>query len=149
VGGSSCEYKHQSKVPSTSNARQLIATFLGFVAVSGLSLHGYATTGHGGIYGNTSNAITLNSNTIILFAFVLAVAFALSWLYLLAARAFTKQFIWITGILNIVIGVGTAIYYLYRHYWSAGIVFAIFAVFSIFCFISWLVLRSVRKASVL
>ena len=62
----------------------------------------------------------------------------LSWLYLLAARAFTKQFIWITGILNIVFGIGTAVYYLYRHQYAAGIVFAVFAVFSIFCFITWI-----------
>lgn len=54
------------------------------------------------------------------------------------ARAFTKQFIWITGILNIAIGVGTAVYYFVRHYYSAAIVFAIFSVFSIVIFISWI-----------
>lgn len=73
-----------------------------------------------------------------LFAFVLAVAFALSWAYFTAARAFTKQFIWITGILNIVFGIGTCIYYFYRHYYSAAVVFAIFSIFSIICFISWI-----------
>ena len=144
MGRHTSEYPFGAIDNDVIDSYQLIATFLGFIAVSGLSLHGYASTSHGGIYGNTSNAITLNSNTIILFAFVLVVAFVLSWAYLLAARAFTKQFIWITGILNIVIGVGTAIYYLYRHYWSAGIVFALFAVFSIFCFISWFVRRSLK-----
>ena len=105
--------------------------------MSGISLHGFASSQTGSIY-QGANRFTLNSNTIILFAFVLVVAFVLSWLYLLAARAFTKQFIWITGILNIVFGIGTAIYYLYRHQWGAGIVFAIFALFSIFCFITWI-----------
>lgn len=39
---------------------------------------------------------------------------------------------------NIAFGVGTAIYYLYRHYYSAGIVFALFSIFTIICFISWI-----------
>ena len=34
--------------------------------------------------------------------------------------------------------VGTAIYFLYRRLWGAGIVFAIFAIFAIICFISWI-----------
>ena len=114
-----------------------LLTFLGFIAVSGISIHGYATNHSGGIY-DDRNSFSINSNTIILFAFVLVVAFVLSWLYLLAARLFTKQFIWITGILNCVLGFGTAIYYLYRRQYSAGIVFLIFAVFSVFCFITWI-----------
>ncbi|KAI9870598.1 MAG: putative choline transporter, neither null mutation nor overexpression affects choline transport, partial [Pleopsidium flavum] len=118
----------------------LILTFLGFAAVSGLSIQGYSSnksyTG-GGIYGSHNN-FSLNTNTVVLFAFVLCVAFVLSWLYFTMARAFTKQFIWITGILNIVVGVATAVYYFTRHYYSAAIVFAIFSVFTIFCFISWI-----------
>lgn len=54
------------------------------------------------------------------------------------ARAFTKQFIWITGILQIVFGIGTAIYYFIKHYYSAAIVFGIFGIFAIICFISWI-----------
>lgn len=118
----------------------LIATFLGFVAVSGISLYRYSRYqgfNGGGIY-NSPNDFSLNTNTLILFVFVLVVAFVVSWLYFLAARAFTKQFIWITGILNCAIAVATAVYYLYRRLWGAGIVFAIFAAFAIFCFISWI-----------
>ncbi|KAI4171323.1 MAG: hypothetical protein LQ346_008754 [Caloplaca aetnensis] len=118
----------------------LILTFLGFAAVSGLSLQGYASnkqSAGGGIY-DASNDFSLNTNTIVLFAFILAVAFILSWAYFTAARAFTKQFIWITGILHIAFGIGTCIYYFYRHYYSAAIVFALFSVFSIICFISWI-----------
>ena len=59
-------------------------------------------------------------------------------MYFLLARAFTKQFIWISGILQIVFGIGTAILYFVRHYYSAAIVFTIFAVFYIICFISWI-----------
>ncbi|KAL8914559.1 MAG: hypothetical protein Q9171_000912 [Xanthocarpia ochracea] len=118
----------------------LILTFLGFVAVSGLSLQGYASNksfSGGGIY-NSPNDFSLNTNTIVLFAFVLVCAFVFSWAYFTAARAFTKQFIWITGILHIVFGIGTCIYYFYRHYYSAAVVFALFSVFSIICFISWI-----------
>ncbi|MCJ1313792.1 putative choline transporter, neither null mutation nor overexpression affects choline transport [Agyrium rufum] len=118
----------------------LILVFLGFAAVSGISINGYQTNklfNGGGIY-NSDNTFSLNTNTIVLFAFVLVVAFVLSWGYFLAARAFTKQFIWITGILQIVFGFGTAVYYLVRGYYSAGIVFALFAVFSVVCFISWI-----------
>lgn len=118
----------------------LIAVFLGFIAVSGLSLYRYSRYHNfngGGIYGS-SNDFGLNTNALVLLVFVLVVAFVLSWAYFLAARAFTKQFVWITGILNCVMAVGTAVYYLYRHLWGAGIVFALFAVFAIFCFISWI-----------
>jgi len=69
---------------------------------------------------------------------VLSVALVFSWGYFLCARAFTKQFVWLTGILNVALAVGTAVYYLYKHLWGAGIVFAIFAVFAIVCFISWI-----------
>ena len=131
------------------------------MAVSALSIQGYASQksySGGGIYGSHNN-FSLNTNTVVLFAFVLAVAFVVSWIYFTMARAFTKQFIcesvdgflssilqprgsWllisglgITGILNIVIGVGTAVYYFLRHYYSAAIVFAIFSVFTIICFV--------------
>ena len=54
------------------------------------------------------------------------------------ARAFTKQFIWITGILHIVFGIGTAIYYFIKHYYSAAVIFVLFGIFSIICFVSWI-----------
>jgi hypothetical protein len=46
--------------------------------------------------------------------------------------------IWITGILQIVFGIGIAVLYFVRHWYSAAIVFAIFSVFYIICFISWI-----------
>ncbi|MCJ1335614.1 putative choline transporter, neither null mutation nor overexpression affects choline transport [Bachmanniomyces sp. S44760] len=118
----------------------LIVTFLGFVAISGISISGYSSQkglSGGGIY-DSGNNFSLNTNTVVLFAFVLIVAFVTSWGYFTMARAFTKQFIWITGILQIVFGIGTAIYYLIRKQYGAGIVFALFGIFSIICFISWI-----------
>jgi len=118
----------------------LLLVFAGFVAISGISLQGYAATkgfSGGGIYGS-SNDFGLNTNTIVLFAFCLCVALVLGYGYIALARIFTKQFIWITGILNIVWCFVTAIYMLARHYYSGGIVFLIFGAFAIFCFISWI-----------
>ena len=103
-------------------------------------MNGYSTNkgfSGGGIY-NDANDFSLNTNTIVLFAFILVVALVFSWGYFCLARAFTKQFIWITGILHIVFGIGTAIYYFVRHYYSAAVVFALFSIFSIICFISWI-----------
>ncbi|KAI0377185.1 DUF580-domain-containing protein [Hypomontagnella monticulosa] len=112
----------------------------GFVAVSGIAIHGYATTKGfqgGGIYDSASQ-VGLNTNTLILFVFCLCVAIVFSYVYVLLARQFPKQFIWITGILNIVFGLVTAIYMLSRHYYSGGIVFLIFVAFLIFAFITWI-----------
>ena len=43
-----------------------------------------------------------------------------------------------TGILNICWAIGTGVFYMWRHYWSAGIVFLIFGVFIAFCFYTWI-----------
>lgn len=68
---------------------------------------------------------------------MLITAIVLSYGYMWVARKFTKQFIWITGILNVVLGFATALYMLSRKYYSGGIVFLIFAIFQLICFISW------------
>ncbi|KAK3069538.1 putative choline transporter, neither null mutation nor overexpression affects choline transport [Teratosphaeriaceae sp. CCFEE 6253] len=117
-----------------------LAVVAGFVAVSGISLQGYAATkgfNGGGIYGS-SNDFGLSTNTVVLFAFCLGMALVLGYGYISLARIFTKQFIWITGILNIVWCFVTAIYMLSRKYYSGGIVFLLFGAFAIFCFISWI-----------
>ena len=112
-----------------------LATFAGFIAVSGWVLRGYVVTTDGSTRNGTFG---LNRLTVVLMAYVLAVAFAFSLLYLGLVRKFTKQIIWITGLLQIAFGLGTAIFYLWAKQWGAGIVFLIFAVFYIICFISWI-----------
>jgi hypothetical protein len=117
-----------------------ILTCAGFVVVSGISIQGYAATksfNGGGIYGS-QNEFGLTTNTIVLFMLCLAVAFVLGFTYVAIARKFTKQFIWITGILNIISCFVTAIYMLSRKYWSGGIIFLVFGIFTIICFISWI-----------
>lgn len=82
-----------------------IAVCAGFVVVSGISIASYASTYGfigGGIYGS-GNDFGLDTNTIVLFVFCLVVALVLGYGYIALARMFTKQFIWITGILHIVL----------------------------------------------
>ncbi|KAK3942567.1 plasma-membrane choline transporter-domain-containing protein [Diplogelasinospora grovesii] len=132
-----------------------LLTCAAFVAVSGISIQGYgmvprlrpllilgreaATRGQnsGGLNGQ-ANDFGLTTHTIYLFLWVLLTAIILSYAYVWLARMFTKQFIWITGILNIVFGAVIAIYMLSRHYYSGGIVFIIFTVFMVIAFITWI-----------
>jgi len=116
-----------------------LATCAGFIAVSGISIQGYSSTrseNSGGISGQL-NTFGLTTHTIWLFFWVLLTAIVLSYAYMWMARKFTKQFVWLTGILNIIFGLVTAIYMLSRRYYSGGIVFLIFSVFMVICFLSW------------
>lgn len=119
---------------------QLIAVFLGYVAVSGVAIHHYAKYkgfNGGGIY-DSVNDFSLDTNTLVLFVFVLCVALAFSWAYFMGARTFPKFFIWVTGILNIVLALATGIYYIVKKEYGGGIVFLLFGVFATICFISWI-----------
>jgi uncharacterized membrane protein len=102
---------------------------LGFAALSGIAIHGYASVSRSITGGNTTagSSFTLDTNTIILFAVCLGVALVFSWAYVMLARLYPKQFIWVTGILNIAFALGTAIYYLYKKFWVAGIIFLVLA----------------------
>ncbi|KAK3370008.1 plasma-membrane choline transporter-domain-containing protein [Podospora didyma] len=117
-----------------------ILTLLGFAAVSAISIQGYSATrddNSGGLKGQKNN-FGLTTHTIWLFLWVLLCAIILSYAYMWVARKFTKQFIWITGILNILFGFVTAIYMLTQKYYSGGIVFLLFSVFMVIAFISWI-----------
>ncbi|KAK6521974.1 putative choline transporter, neither null mutation nor overexpression affects choline transport [Arthrobotrys megalospora] len=116
-----------------------ILTFLGFIAVSVLSLLGYSKSGStsGSGISNSTARFGLTTNTVILFAFVLAVAFVVSLFYLFLCRKLTKQIIYLSAIFNFVIGIGSAAYYFYRKQYAAAIIFLIFALFYAFCFWTW------------
>jgi len=97
---------------------------------------GVKTVGNvrGGLY--STSMFGLTAGTIYLFLFVLVTAFVLSLAYVWLARQFTKAFIWITGILSILMTVGTSLYYLSQRYFSGGLVFLMFAVFQILFYIT-------------
>ncbi|KAG5416760.1 PNS1 [Candida metapsilosis] len=108
----------------------------GFIAVAGITVNAlrktYADQGSG-IYGS-ANSFTVNRNTVILFAFVIVLAIVMAALGLLFIRAFAKQFIYVACVLNVVLSIGTAIFYFVEHYYSAAIVFLIFGLFAAYCY---------------
>lgn len=91
-----------------------------------------------GIYDSSSDSLSLNTNTLLLFVLCLAAATVLSYIYVLLVRLLPSKIIWITGILNLMWGLGTAIYMLYKKNYVGGIVFLVMAVFMVFAFISWI-----------
>lgn len=115
-----------------------LAVLGGFIAIAVICIRAYGITHWfqgDGIYSN-SNTFSLNTSTIILLVFVVVVSVILSFVYFTLARIFTKQFIYMSFILSLLLGFGVAIYFLVMKYWSAGIVFLIFAVFQLMFFLS-------------
>jgi hypothetical protein len=72
----------------------------GFVAVSVIAFRGYDTRK------NSKLNFAINSKTGYLFLFVILGSWVLSYAYIWMARIFPKAFIWASGILNIVMGIG-------------------------------------------
>ncbi|PSK41257.1 hypothetical protein C7M61_000933 [Candidozyma pseudohaemuli] len=113
-----------------------IATVAGFIVVAVIVLRALKQTWDfqgGSIYDN-ANTFTVNSNTIIMFAFSIVIAVVLSILMLVLARYQAKWFIILGLIMNVVLGIGTAIFYFVERYWSAGIVFLLFSLLSAWCY---------------
>ncbi|CUM63357.1 uncharacterized protein PRCAT00000930001 [Priceomyces carsonii] len=113
-----------------------ILTVFGFIAIAGITLNALRETYHNqgsSIYGSSNN-FTLNTNTVILFGFIVVVSVVLSIAIIMFARLAARVFI-ITGlILNIVLGLGTCIFYFVEHYYSAAVVFLIFTLFTAWCY---------------
>ncbi|KAF6005851.1 hypothetical protein HII13_000122 [Brettanomyces bruxellensis] len=113
-----------------------LASTAGFIVVAVIAIryyHLHSSYEGSGIHGS-SNIVTLNSNTMIGFCIVVAVALVLSILMLVLARYSARMFLIIGLICNFLFGLATAIYYLSVGYYSAGIVFVIMAVFFGFCY---------------
>ncbi|KAF8210279.1 plasma-membrane choline transporter-domain-containing protein [Mycena galopus ATCC 62051] len=123
-----------------------ILQFFGFVAVSGIAIAEWVKDGGlGGGLGktDTGSEVTLNASTVYLLLLVTAVALLLSTLYLLAVRAFTKQIMHITLILNILFNMCLPqVYYWLTKYYCAFTVIALFSVLSYYGFKSRIPLAS-------
>lgn len=108
----------------------------GFIAIAVITLRALKETyGFQGssIY-NSANTFTLNTNTIILFGFIIVVGVVLSALIIVYARMAPRIFITTGLILNIILGLGTCIYYFVAHYYSAAVVFLVFTAFTAWCY---------------
>lgn len=110
--------------------------FMAFFVVAGIAINAARQTWsfQGGSIYHSLNTFSLNSNTAILFGFAVVISVVLSFFILLFARLQAKFFIISGLILNIILGLATAIYYLAIHYWSAGIVFMVFTLISALCY---------------
>ncbi len=113
-----------------------LASMAGFIVIAVMSITYYRS--HSSYEGSgihdSSNMVTLNTNTIIGFCIVVAVGIVLSILMLVLAKFSARLFLIIGLICNFLFGIATAIYYLCVGYYSAGIVFLIMAVFFGFCY---------------
>lgn len=108
----------------------------GFVAIAGITLNALKKTfsEQGSSIYHSTNSFTVNTNTIILFGFVVVVGVVLSALIIVYARMAPRVFITTGLILNIILGLGTCIYYFAAHYYSAAIVFLVFTLFTAWCY---------------
>lgn len=113
-----------------------LLTFAGLFVVAGICLHALKLTWHfqGGSIYDSGNQFTLNTNTIVMFAFVVVISVVLSALVIVYARLAARLFITTGLILNVVLGIGTAIYYFCAHYWSAAVVFLVFSLITAWCY---------------
>ncbi|GBL50361.1 pH nine-sensitive protein 1 [Candidozyma auris] len=113
-----------------------LATVCGFIAVAVITVRALKDTWSfqgGSIYDN-NNTFTLNTNTVIMFAFSIVIAVVLSVLMIVIARLQARWFIILGLIMNVVLGIGTAIFYFVERYWSAAIVFLLFSLISAWCY---------------
>lgn len=108
----------------------------GFVAIAGITLNALRKTFsfQGTSIYSGNNDFTLNTNTIILFGFVIVVGVVLSFLIIVFARLSPRVFITTGLIANIVLGLGTCIYYFVAKYYSAAIVFLVFTLITAWCY---------------
>lgn len=100
----------------------------GFIAVGGITLNALRDTFdfQGTSIYNSGNTFSMNTNTVILFAFVIVIGFVLSAAIIIYARMAPRVFITSGLIMNIILGLGTAIYYFVAKYYSAAVVFLVF-----------------------
>ncbi|ESK97172.1 integral to plasma membrane protein [Moniliophthora roreri MCA 2997] len=113
-----------------------ILQFLGFAALSGISINSWIKSGGlgGGLGrsgGRTGTAVTLNASTVYLLLLVTAAALLLSATYLMLTRAFTRQIMHVTLILSILLNIGICIYYWITKYYSGAIIFTVIAILSV------------------
>lgn len=109
-----------------------VAQFLGFVALSVISLRALGASNSTGSLGKSGgSAITLNSSTAYLLAIISGAALVFAILGLLLVRTFTTAILEISLFLSVVISVAYAVYLWIQKYWSGAVIFTIFAVIAV------------------
>lgn len=78
-----------------------------------------------------------SSDIMVLVSWLISAAALLSILYFVLARTCTKQFVWITCLLHVLSGTGTAVYYYTEHQYAAGMISASFTLLYVCCLWLW------------
>ncbi|KAI8381023.1 plasma-membrane choline transporter-domain-containing protein [Radiomyces spectabilis] len=113
-----------------------LCNFIAFIAVSVIGIRTFSQhSGPSG--GNRSPVITFDADTVKMFGYSAIVGFGLSFLYLLLANAFPRPMIISTFVGSIIVYFAVTIYYFYRHYYTAAIIFLIFSCLYLACFWFW------------
>jgi MFS superfamily sulfate permease-like transporter len=68
---------------------------------------------------------------------VVLIGFIFSLAYFLIVRYATKAVIYVTAIMQVAMGLVTAIIYFARHNYAPAVLFLLFTIFYVFCFFSW------------
>lgn len=113
-----------------------IAVCCGFIAMAVITLRAYAKTYSSqgsGIYTST-NTFTLNTNTVILFVFVVSAAIVVAGCTLILAKLHPRGFIKISIVVNIIMGIGSAIAYFYLKQYVPAVIFLVFTLISAFAY---------------
>lgn len=113
-----------------------LAVVAGFIAIAGICLHALRQTWNfqGSSIYHSNNTFTMNANTTILFGFAVVSSVVLAFCIILFARFAARMFITTGLILNVILGLGTGIYYLAMHYYSAGAVFLVFTLITAYTY---------------
>lgn len=113
-----------------------LLTVAGFVAIAVITIRAYSNNYSeqgSGIY-TSQSTFTLNSNTVILFIFAILISLVIAVSTLMLARIHPRGFITTSIVVNVVMGIGTAIAYFVMHYYSAAVVFLVFTCISAWCY---------------
>ncbi|PGG95421.1 hypothetical protein AJ79_10068 [Helicocarpus griseus UAMH5409] len=117
-----------------------LLTLAGFIFLSSAVLSRYVQGADfkGHIVNDSSNTIALDTNVLIIFGSNLTLAISFSTVYFQIYLWFPDKLIWITGILNTSVGLGTGLWSLYKKEWGVGITFLMFGLFALCYFVSWI-----------
>ncbi|AET40201.1 Pns1p Ecym_5452 [Eremothecium cymbalariae DBVPG len=142
IGGDSFEEKFPTEANNKLKFNDwpftivFLLTVFAFVALASITLRSwsqtYSQTGSGIYDGSDTGTLNTNSAIMLILSCLIALAFAV--LGFVLAGMFTKAFIYLGMVVNIVSGLCTAMAFFAMKYWSGGIIFLLLTLFTAFCF---------------
>lgn len=112
-----------------------LLVFGGFIALSVISIRGYATSGINETIGQANTrGNTLNGQTAVMFMLCCAVGLVLSFIYIFLVRTFPRVILEATLLLTTLSNIAFCVYLWVRGNTAAAIIFTIFAVLSVIAY---------------